>query len=135
MIPKPVDQWRQDNFGANASNAAIAGNLADPDGDGLNNLEEYALGTNPLASNTSGMVMDRETIGGNTYLRLTVTKNPTATDVTYSVETTGDLTTPGFWSSASTIVEVNSSTTLQVRDSVAIGVATKRFIHLRVSVP
>ncbi len=55
---------------------------------------EYALATNPLASNTSGLVLDQETIGGNTYLRLTVTKNPAATDVTYTVETTGDLTTP-----------------------------------------
>ncbi len=134
-IPKPVDQWRQDNFGANAGNAAIAGNLADPDGDGLDNLLEYALGTNPLASNASGIAQDRETIGGNTYLRLTVMKNQAATDVTYNVETTGDLMTPGAWSSASTVVEVNSPTMLQVRDSVAIGAATKRFIHLRVSVP
>ncbi len=134
-IPKPVDQWRQDFFGANAGNAAIAGNLADPDGDGLNNLVEYALGTNPLAGNPGGIVMDRETVGGNTYLRLTVTKNPAATDVTYSVETTGDLTTPASWSNSTTVMETNSSTTLQVRDSVAVSAATQRFIHLRVSVP
>ncbi len=134
-VPKPVDQWRQDNFGANAGNAAIAGNLADPDGDGLNNLLEYALATNPLASNTSGLVVDQETIGANTYLRLTVTKNSAATDVTYAVETTGDLATPASWGSSSVVVEVNSSTTLRVRDSVAISAATKRFIHLRVSVP
>ncbi len=135
VVPTPVNQWKQDNFGANAGNAAIAGNLADPDGDGLNNLLEYALATNPLASNTSGMVVDQETVGANTYLRLTVTKNPAATDVTYSVETTGDLTAPASWSSSAVVIEVNSATTLQVRDSVAMSAAAKRFIHLRVSIP
>ena len=134
-IPKPVDQWRQDNFGANASNAAVAGNLADPDGDGLCNLVEYALGTNPLVSNASALVLDRETVGANTYLRLTVTRNPAATDVTYAVEVTGDLTTPGSWSSANVVVEVNSTTMLQVRDNVPISAAAQRFIRLRVTVP
>lgn len=40
----PVDRWRLTSFGANANNAAIVGNLADPDGDGIVNLSEYALG-------------------------------------------------------------------------------------------
>ncbi len=134
-IPKPVEQWRQDNFGANAGNAAIAGNFADPDNDGLANLLEYALGTNPLVSNASASVMDRETIGANTYLRLTITKNPAATDVTYSAEVTGDLTTPSAWSSSSVVVETNTATTLRVRDSVATSSAARRFIRLRVTVP
>ena len=135
VIPTPVDQWRQDNFGSNAGNAAIAGNLADPDGDGLSNLLEYALGTNPLKSNTDAVAVDKETIGTNTYLRLTITKNPVATDVIYTVETTDDLATPASWSSSSVVVEINSSTTLQVRDSVASSAAAKRFIRLRVSIP
>ena len=134
-IPKPVDQWRQDNFGANAGNPAVAGNLADPDGDGLSNLLEYALGTNPLVSNAGAVVMDRETTGGNTYLRLTVTKNQAATDVTYVPEVTGDLTAVGSWSGSDVVVETNTATTLRVRDSVSTSAAARRFIRLRVTVP
>lgn len=134
-IPKPIDQWRQDNFGANAGNAAIAGNLVDPDGDGLSNLLEYALGTNPLLSNAGALVVDQETIGANTYLRLTVTKNPAATDVTYTPEATGDLTTANSWSGANLVVETNTATTLRVRDNVAASAAAQRFIRLRVTVP
>lgn len=134
-VPRPVDQWRQDNFGANAGNAAIAGNLADPDGDGLSNLVEYALATNPLASNPNAVAVSQATIGADKYLRLTITKNPAATDVTYSVETTGDLATSGSWSSSTAVVETNSATTLQVRDSVSMSAAAKRFIRLRVSLP
>lgn len=133
--PKPVEQWRQDHFGANAGNAAVAGNLADPDGDGLVNLLEYALGTDPLAGNVPGWAVDQETVGEARYLRLTVTKNPAATDVAYTVEVTGDLGAPGFWTSTPVVVEANTATTLRARDSVAVGGAPVRLIRLRVSVP
>lgn len=134
-VPKLVDQWRRDKFGADAGTPAIAGDLADPDLDGLSNLVEYALATNPVAGNASGLVADQETVGGNVYLRLTIPKGTGATDVTYSVEVTGDVSDPASWSGAATVVEVNSASTLQVRDSVAMSAATRRFIRLRVSVP
>ncbi len=135
-LPVSLDQWRLNNFGANAGSDAVAGNLADPDGDGFNNLLEYALGTNPLASNSSPLATDTEAIGGSTFLRLTTAKNPAATGVTYSVEATGDLADPNSWSSAGVVVEVNSATTLSARDGVPMdGGAAKRFMRLRVSVP
>ena len=134
VVPKPVDQWRQDHFGANAGNAAIAGNLADPDGDGLVNLLEYALGTDPLVGNANNWSIDEETVGTDKFLRLTVTKNPDATDVTYGAEVTGDLTA-GSWSSASVVVETNTTTTFRARDNVPVGTSSARFIRLRVSVP
>ncbi|MDQ6655415.1 MAG: PKD domain-containing protein [Verrucomicrobiota bacterium] len=41
-------EWRQIYFSAaELANPAISGDLADPDGDGIANLAEYALGTNP----------------------------------------------------------------------------------------
>ena len=135
-LPVSLDQWRQDHFGANAGNDAVAGNLADPDGDGFNNLLEYALGSNPLVGGPSPLVTDTETVGGNTFLRLTATKNPAATGITYSVEATGDLGDPGSWSGAGVVVETNSATTLTARDGVSMnGGAVKRFLRLRVSVP
>jgi poly(3-hydroxybutyrate) depolymerase len=46
-----IDAWRSAHFDASATNLEIAGDLADPDGDGANNLLEYANGTDPLAAN------------------------------------------------------------------------------------
>lgn len=135
-LPVSLNQWRQNNFGGNAGNDNIAGNLADPDGDGINNLLEYALGTNPLASNPSPAVTDTEAVGGSRYLRLTTTKNPAATGVTYSVEASDDIGNSASWSSAGVVIETDSANTLTARDNVPMnGEAAKRFMRLRVSVP
>jgi len=47
------DQWRAYNFGSTA-NTGNAADAADPDGDGLNNMTEYALNQNPLGPSNSG---------------------------------------------------------------------------------
>ena len=43
----PLAAWKQAQFGANAGNDTIAGDLANPDGDQLVNLLNYAYGGNP----------------------------------------------------------------------------------------
>jgi hypothetical protein len=43
-----IDQWRIATFGASATDPSIAGDSADPDGDGYSNLQEYLYGSNPL---------------------------------------------------------------------------------------
>ena len=91
---------------------------------------EYALGLDPHSASRAGIpVVD----ASGAYLTLTVSKNPNATDVIYSVETTGDLTNANGWSSATTTVLVDNATTLVVRDNTAIGSAPARFIRLRVT--
>ena len=52
-----MDAWRRANFGASANDSAIAGDAADPDGDGFTNADEFTAGTNPLDSQS---VPDRE---------------------------------------------------------------------------
>jgi hypothetical protein len=45
-----IDQWRLAHFGASAIDPSIAGDMADPDGDGFTNLEEFTFGSDPLDS-------------------------------------------------------------------------------------
>jgi hypothetical protein len=48
LPPVSLGAWRFANFGASAIDPFIAGDLADPDGDGYPNLEEFIRGSNPL---------------------------------------------------------------------------------------
>lgn len=129
----PMDAWRFAQFGADANNPAIAGALADADHDGFVTLLEYATGSDPLVATTNPIVTDIETIGADKFLRLTVPKNPAASDVTYEVQGSSSLANPLDWSSAGVVIEENTSTTLRVRDSVPMGSGPKRFLRAKVS--
>ena len=134
MPVTPEQSWRVSYFGtpANTGNAADA---ADPDGDGISNLMEYALGSNPLTAGTSGLPFsDIESSNGLNYMTITVPKNSAATDITYIVEVSGDMQT---WNSGTTYTTTlqSTATVLRVRDNVAVSTAGQRFIRLRVTSP
>ncbi|MEQ1858582.1 MAG: Calx-beta domain-containing protein [Chthoniobacteraceae bacterium] len=129
----PIDAWRFAQFGAEANNPAVAGPLADIDGDGFCTLAEYAFGTDPGSANTNPVVTDLAAVGPDIFLRLSVAKNPAATDITYEVLATSDLSAPASWSSGGLIIEENSPTTLRVRDSVPASGGTPRFMRAKVS--
>lgn len=126
----PFEAWQLAEFGPDAGNPLISGELADPDGDGSPNLLEYALATNPNLATVTSIVRDMVNVSGTDYLRLTILKNPAATDLTYTVETTGDLSETGSWSATDTFIEEDTATTLIVRDTLA---GPSRFIRLRVT--
>lgn len=132
----PSQQWRQQYFG-NVLTSGSAADTADPDNDGMENLMEYALGLSPTSAGAEGsrIVADRETISTSNYLRLTITKNPSATDVTYVVEVSSDPSNPLSWTSAGTTIESNTSGTLVVRDNSPIGSTARHFMRLRVTSP
>ncbi len=123
---KPADAWRTVNFSpAELTDPSISGDNADPDGDALPNLIEYALGLPPKSPSLSPV----PTIDAGGYLTLSVTKNPAATDITWGAQVTDDFTT---WLSA---VLTHTPSTFTARDSVTQSSADRRFIRLKITRP
>ena len=123
----PFQQWQRTYFGG--INNTLAAPTANPAGDGINNLTKYALGLDPTIPEVDPITHDIST----GYLRLTVPKNPNATDITYNVQVTSDLTNPGSWTTSGTTVVINTSNQLVVQDNTPMNGATKRFVRLQVS--
>ena len=127
----PLQIWQAQNWTPALSDPAAAESL-DPDFDGQINLLEYAFGTEPDAATGSPVTYSNANVSNQTYLRMSVPKNPAATDVTFTVEATSDLTNPLSWTSAGLVIETNTSTQLIVRDNVAAGPGVQRFMRVRV---
>lgn len=130
----PLVSWRQDNFSTTTSTGNAA-NTADPDQDGINNLTEYALGTDPnsAAGSNGGSAIPKASIisdGNSDYLQITVIRTDNKTDLNYTIEVSGNLE-PG-WTETTEILQ-DSPTTLRVRDTVPVSDNSKRFIRLRVT--
>jgi len=126
----PFQRWQLAEFGTQAGNPLLAGDMADPDGDGLPNLLEFALATQPNEAGTTTIVHDLENIDGTSCLRLTIPRNPAASDLIFTVQTTSDPSDPYAWTDNDTVIEENTPTQLVVRDTLA---GPRRFIRLRVS--
>ncbi len=125
----PTQSWRYQYFGTTA-NAGNAADSANPAGDGIPNLTKYALGLNPLTAAASPIA---ESITSDGHLELSAPKNPNATDITYAVQVTGDLSDASSWSSDGVTIVTNSSTLLQAYDGAATTAAGRRFIRLQIS--
>ena len=124
----PIEAWRLQWFGT-AANSGVAADTATPTSDGIPNLLKYALGLNPLVA-TNDPVTGDITTG---YLRLTSPKNPQATDVSFQVEATTDLTTG--WTTNGTTMDTNTATLLQAHQNTPVATSEGGFIRLRVSRP
>ena len=122
---------------------------ADPDGDGIANLLEYALGLDPTTASVLGLpVVTLKNYSGTKYLSMTFNRSSLATDITYIVQGSSDLvnwtalgtssggavtTGPGF------VAETGSAPTfsVEVRDTVPFnpnGNVT-RFVRLKITSP
>ena len=124
--------------GINLTNPAQA--QADFDGDGLPNLEEYALGTDPHnpGDNLTALTISTTNISGNQYLTMQFKKrhNPVDFPLQYLPEVSGDNQT---WYSDGGHISQVSLTPLDaqfdqviVRDLTSITPAAPRFIRLRI---
>ena len=65
QVASPLETWRQDNFGT-ISDSGDAADDADPDQDGVTNLNEYTAGTDPNSS-TDFLKMSTVTKSGSTF--------------------------------------------------------------------
>ncbi len=139
-VVTPYQSWENQYFtAAEQGNAAVSGPNATPAGDGLSNLLKYALGLNPKLSGVGNLPRTgTATVGTQSYLSLTYTRSLAATDLTCTVEVSGDLVA---WSSGANATETVSTTnnadgqtqTVVVRDLTAQSAAARRFLRLRVA--
>jgi len=87
-----IKVWRYIHFGT-TDDSGNAADSEDPDNDGINNLLEYALGTDPNSSNAADSPQLTEP---SDRLTLTFTRNAHALDVVTSVWVTDDINS-GNW--------------------------------------
>ena len=130
----PFQAWLFANFAANANTSAIAGDSADPDGDGLANLLEYAFSGNPnIPSPVPRPVVGTEVISGTNYLTLTYTRDVTRADISYQPQMSSNLAA-GVWTDVSDSV-VGQIANIEARKvSVPLNNGTK-FLRVKVSRP
>ena len=141
VTPAPVCEtlpaWRARTLNpANAESPPPSGDLDDPDGDGVVNLLEYALDTDPLAPNP-GVEPAAIVVSGMTYPAVTFRRRLCRDHLQYVVETSDDLSK---WDrGVEHVVEAppaldNSDGTEQVifRSVIPFQAGPRRFMRLKV---
>ena len=133
-------------FGLTGPNAALT---ADPNADGVTNLMAYALGLNPTVQSANSLPQGKiKNYNGVSYESIAFTRSSVATDLTYIVEVSSDLshwttvatssggaatTGPGFVGETGTAPNY----LVEARDTQLVGDpnAPRRFLRLRVTSP
>lgn len=91
--PLSFDEWKIASFPEGGSeDDRVSGFTADPDGDGVPNLLEYALGGDPNEPGTVSLPVPMiETAGEETFLTLSFDRPRAIVGATYEVQTSKDL--------------------------------------------
>jgi hypothetical protein len=129
IVLTPIESWRLQWFGI-TNNSGVAADSYVGTSDGMANLLKYALGLNPLLPTNSPVVGDIST----GHLRLTSPKNPSATDVSFNIELTGQLAVPS-WATNGTTIDQNTPILFQAHEDATIGSSESGFMRLRVTRP
>jgi surface-anchored protein len=136
LLPlRPWENWVSTNW-LPATASDIAGPGADPDGDRVVNVMEYALGLNPNEPSTNGFpAASLVTTNGQTYGALTFTRVKGAADLVYEPSARSTLT-GGAWTvltNVMTVMDHGATETVTVRGDEPAGAHAARFLQLRVS--
>lgn len=110
----------------------VVGELADPDGDGIPNLLEYAFGFDPL-SPSPAVPLSLRWDGGRFIVRAEV--SPAATDLEFLFEARGGPDGEEGWSAERLEVLPSAPGVLEAADSVTPAQAPSRMFRLRVTRP
>jgi len=142
----PIDDWKKKYFG-DQTDPAVVGNLADPDGDGLSNLVEYALGLDPTKPDEEPILMGVTKVTGTdnqtrTYLTLTYVRRTGDASLSFKVLAKDSLRADGDWAEQTTLVPDVSQDSVpagfervMVRDSQAIeDGGQRRYMKLQVEI-
>ena len=139
FISEPVrrfEEWALAEFPTAGPGSPIASALADPDGDSVCNLLEYALHRDPmLAEITPPTAMSAVQVDGQNYLCLSYTSPKNVIDLRYVVEVSGNLAAWQSGPSSTAPVEITDhgdTETVTVRDTTPMSSAAPRFIRLKV---
>lgn len=125
-----VDDWRLAWFGT-TSNTGDAADAADPDGDGLKNLLEFALLLNPLQSSAPNFQITQT--GGNLEFTYTRSKAAVLAGVTFRLPWTDTLNNLDWSELGSTQTILADDGTVQtVKATVPEGSSGRRFVRLEV---
>jgi surface-anchored protein len=131
---RPWENWVSTNW-LPATASSTNGPATDPDGDGIPNALEYALGLNPNAASTVGLpVFSLITTNGETYGALAFTRVKAATDIDYLPSVRSDLNS-GAWTALTEVVSVvdhGGTETVTVRDATPQSAHATRFYQFRV---
>lgn len=129
---QPITDWREDYF-ETTENTGDAADDADPDGDGVENILEFATGSDPTDGSTVETPVSPPIDG---MIQFTYTRNKLAmAELAYAVEWSDDLN--GTWSSNGVSEEVAAEDgALQtVVATLPAGPENRRFVHLKVTRP
>jgi hypothetical protein len=130
--------WRNSRFSEDEINSGLADPNMDADSDGLANVLEFALGSDPRVADAllfgpQYRLTNLSDLGlpalSDHYLTAIVRRNPLALDATLQVEVTED--PMGFWSTNDTVRVDASPSVLIVRDEFGINIAPRRLMRLR----
>jgi hypothetical protein len=116
------------SFGSEANNPSISGDLADPDGDGVSNILEWAQGTSPVVAGATRPELGLEP----GFLTLTYRRSDAAVDLTFAVYESENLTS---WAPASSTEETLSDDGLVrvIKARVPLGTEGHKLIRLQIS--
>ena len=87
----PITSWRQTHFGT-TSNTGNAADSADPNGNGIVNLIEYALNGDPTGSTAGIGILPKASANGTNHLQLAFTRYLDRNDITLTVQGVDSLT-------------------------------------------
>jgi hypothetical protein len=143
----PIVAWREYYFNFDLAYEPVAGDNANPAGDGIPNLLKYAFGLDPSVTENSGLPVVTAPDG---FLQVSFNLQSADTDITYIVETSDDLVN---WTKGSTYsatsgnlpnngdtqelseTPITGGTNIVVIDNMPLSLAQTRFMRVLVTRP